>query len=64
VRLGLRVSALPRRRLEFDTVRIDKPVLRLAVDAAGRDNWSGLAGDDAADGASQAPRFPLSFSSI
>jgi AsmA protein len=65
-RLGVRVSALLlRRRLEFDTVRIDEPVLRLAVDAAGRDNWTGLSGDDAAAARGPGtPLPPLSFSSI
>lgn len=41
-RLGLRLASLLRRRFEFDTVRLDNPVLRLAVDAQGRENWSGM----------------------
>ncbi len=43
MRLGLKLrTLLLQRRLEFDTVRLERPVLRLSVDAAGRNNWSGL----------------------
>lgn len=43
-RLGVRLSGLLlRRRLEFDTLRLQRPVLRLAIAADGRDNWSDVA---------------------
>ncbi len=42
-RLGVRIAGLVlRRRLEFDTLRIEQPVLRLAVAADGRNNWTDL----------------------
>jgi AsmA protein len=65
-RLGLRVAALLQRRLEFDTLRVEQPLLRLAVDAGGRDNWTGLAGTPAADAGGAAPGrgIEVSFSSI
>ncbi len=53
-RLGLRLTSLLRLRFDFDTVRLDRPVLRLAVDGQGRDNWSGIS--DAAEGSSSNPR--------
>ncbi|MCU0757691.1 MAG: AsmA family protein [Steroidobacteraceae bacterium] len=52
-RLGLRLSGLLlRRRLEFDTLTLERPVLRLAIDAEGRDNWSDLVERLSADPAS------------
>ena len=39
----MRIAGLVlRRRLEFDTLRIEQPVLRLAVAADGRNNWTDL----------------------
>ena len=40
-RLGVRLSGLLlRRRLEFDTLRLQRPVVRLAIAPDGHDNWS------------------------
>ncbi|MCP5327026.1 MAG: AsmA family protein, partial [Sinobacteraceae bacterium] len=69
-RLGVRLSGLLlRRRLEFDTLRIERPVLRLAIDAAGRDNWTDLVEQLTAEPASPATPagetpFAVAFSGL
>ena len=49
--LGLKVMPLLHRRLEIGEVRLDSPTIRLAVDAAGHNNWSDL-------GTGKAPETP------
>lgn len=69
-RLGVRIAALVlRRRLEFDTLRIDRPVLRLAVAADGRDNWTDLvdrlsAEPAAPEAAPGGPPLTIAFSGL
>ena len=42
-RLGVKLLPLLHRELEIGTIRLDAPTIRLAVDAAGRNNWADLA---------------------
>ncbi|MGB8692265.1 MAG: AsmA family protein, partial [Steroidobacteraceae bacterium] len=49
--LGLKVMPLLHRRLEIGEVRLDSPTIRLAVDAAGHNNWADL-------GANKTPEPP------
>ncbi len=49
--LGLKVMPLLHRRLEIGEVSLDSPTIRLAVDAAGHNNWADL-------GASKTPETP------
>jgi len=69
-RLGVRIAALVlRRRLEFDTLRIERPVLRLAMAADGRNNWSDLvdrltAEPAAPEAALGGPRLTVAFSGL
>jgi len=51
--LGLKVMPLLHRRLEIGEVRLDSPTIRLAVGAAGHNNWADL-------GTSQTPETPAS----
>jgi AsmA protein len=41
-RLGVKLLPLLHRRLEIGEVRLDAPTIRLAVDAAGHNNWADL----------------------
>jgi len=43
-RLGLKLLPLLHRRVEVAAVRLDTPTIRLAVDAAGRNNWADFSG--------------------
>ena len=51
--LGLKVMPLLHRRLEIGEIRLDSPTIRLAVDAAGHNNWAAL-------GVSRTPETPAS----
>lgn len=56
-RINLRLWPLLRRRLEVASVQLDRPQLRLTVNARGRSNWADLrpAPDPARPGAATAP---------
>lgn len=45
VRLGVKLAPLLGKRVEIDRAELVAPVVRLMVDAAGADNWTGLAGE-------------------
>jgi AsmA protein len=42
VKLGVRLSPLLHKRVEVESVEVTRPVVALAVDAQGRDNWTDL----------------------
>ena len=48
-RLGVKLMPLLQRRLEIGEVSLDTPTIRLAVDAAGHNNWSDLSGPKTAE---------------
>jgi len=45
-RLGVKLIPLLSKRVEIGSVELTKPVVRLGVDARGRDNWSDLGSED------------------
>lgn len=51
-RINLRLWPLLWRRLEVASVRVDRPQLRLKMDAGGRSNWADLLPEPASSGAS------------
>lgn len=62
VKLGVKLWPLLARRLEVDTAELIAPQLRLMVNAAGADNWSGL-GPRTVPGANETQRSaPLALS--
>lgn len=61
-RLGVKLLPLLHRKLQIGAIALEAPTIRLAVDAAGRNNWDDLGAKDkapSAPAASGAPEFTV-----
>ncbi|MDE2220242.1 MAG: AsmA family protein [Gammaproteobacteria bacterium] len=61
-RLGVKLLPLLRREIEIGAVTVESPTIRLAVDAAGHDNWSDLGqgkGQETGPASGPAPKFSV-----
>ncbi len=61
-RLGVKLLPLLHRKLQIGAITLEAPTIRLAVDAAGRNNWDDLGAKDkapSAPAASGAPEFTV-----
>ena len=63
-RLGVKLMPLLSRRVEIGSIELDAPVVRLSVDAQGRDNWSDLGEQQQQESAAGGQALEASIASL